>query len=142
MKVDILLRQLKEKGGKETPVRRALIQFMLGLSKPACVAGILRQLQKKNLKPNKTTIYRELQFLMEQGLVHELDFGGGRKCYEWVSDHHHHLVCRKCHRIEEVETDRLEKVLASFENKLKSKSKFDGITHTLEFYGVCDQCKS
>ena len=54
---------------------------------------------------NKTTICRELDFLMGKGLIKEIEFGEGKKRYEIDSgsDHHHHLICLNCKKVEDVD---------------------------------------
>ncbi len=86
----------------------------------------------KKVKVNKTTIYRELDFLLKNGFLNEVNFADGKKRYETKnSDHHHHLVCLNCEKVSDVEVE---------ENFVIPKN-FKLIKHNLEFFGYCFNCK-
>lgn len=141
MNVATQFQRLRRTGDRATPVRSALMTILSESNGPLGVADLSQRLMRKKLRPNKTTLYRALGFMVERGWIHELDFGNGRKSYEWAEGHHHHLVCRECHRVEEVETNALEDSFLHFERGLGRKSKFASLTHSLEFYGLCAKCQ-
>ncbi len=131
--------EVRKSGGRLTPIRRAVMSILVKSKKPICVEGIGNRLVRLGLRPNKVTLYREVDFLVRGGWATALDLGGGRKCYEWSSRHHHHLVCRKCNRIEELEAHEMEPAFEAFERTLARKSGFADIGHSLEFYGGCNR---
>jgi Fe2+ or Zn2+ uptake regulation protein len=133
--------QFRHRGIRLTIVRKSVVSILAKSKKPLCVEGIGNSLARLGLRPNKVTLYREVDFLVRGGWATALDLGGGRKCYEWASEHHHHLVCKKCHRIEELEAHEMEPSFAKFEKSLASTSGFAEIGHSLEFYGVCNRCR-
>jgi len=141
MKESALFLKFREKGIRLTSVRKAVVSIFAKSKKPLCVEGIGNRLDRLSLRPNKVTLYREVDFLVRGGWVTALDLGGGRKCYEWASEHHHHLVCKKCHRIEELEAHDMEPAFAKFEKSLARKSGFADVGHSLEFYGICNRCR-
>lgn len=85
------------------------------------------------VKVNKTTIYREFDFLIEKGLVEEVDFGDRKKRYELKgsSDHHHHLVCLDCKDVSNV----------TIEENFQIPKDFKVVKHSLEFFGLCANCQ-
>lgn len=62
------------------------------------------------------TVYRALELFQEVGLIHAIDFGDGRKRYDFGMEdgkdqhHHHHLICTKCGRIIEFNEDLLDEI--------------------------------
>jgi len=132
--------QLRKEGIRLTPNRKAVVSVLMKSKKPICVEGIGSRLNRLGLSPDKVTLYRSVDFLVRGGWATALDLGGGRKCYEWASGHHHHLVCKKCNRIEELEAHEMEPFFAKFEKGLSRKSGFSDLSHSLEFYGVCNHC--
>ena len=55
---------------------------------------------------NKSTVYRELDFLESQDLITDIRLDNAKNMYEFKSkNHHHHLYCIKCKKIEEVDMD-------------------------------------
>ncbi len=126
------IESLKSLGSRITPIRTKMIQLLVDSKKPVSVSEIL-----KLVKANKTTIYRELEFLMAQGLVNEIDFGDGKKRYESSHlDHHHHLVCTKCGEIDDVDLEDVE-----LDTKAAMKSGYQIQKHSLEFFGMCPRCQ-
>jgi Fur family ferric uptake transcriptional regulator len=122
-----------------TKVRAAIIQILSRQDLPLGAADLMMAMRKVGLRPNKTTIYRELTFLMEAGLVAEVDLGERKKRYESGSKgHHHHLVCLKCRTIEELEMDAH---LTDQENEIEKAHDFQVLRHALEFYGLCRRCQ-
>jgi Fe2+ or Zn2+ uptake regulation protein len=131
---------LKKHGYRLTPVRSFIIEFLATHKKPFDVITIQANLAKALRKVNKTTVYREIDFLLSQELIKEVNFGDGKKRYEIASlPHHHHLMCIDCNKIEDV---ILEDELKPIEKKITKTSKFKIKKHTLEFFGLCAQCAS
>ena len=49
------------------------------------------------------TVYRTLSLLAGAGAVDTLSHHPGELCYRWCGEeHHHHLVCDRCHRVVEL----------------------------------------
>ena len=124
---------------RQTAARRELLALFQRAPEPLSVAAILRELKKKKLAVNKTTVYRQLSALVADGIVHEvrLDKRGTRFEYTAPDDHHHHLVCLRCGNIEDVSfPDDLKRQEAT----IARQKKFKVIRHSLEFFGYCFRC--
>ncbi len=136
--IEQLLEDLARQGFKRTKVRRALIAHLQFLKKPVDAANIRSQLETEGLTVNKSTIYRELEFLLARGIIIEIHFGDGKKRYEIVGlPHHHHAVCKKCQRIEDIFLDH---DLIRVEERIRKEKSFLVHTHNLEFFGLCRDC--
>ncbi len=137
MDTDLTLSSLRDEGHRITRVREEMVKFFVESSKPLSFGDVMRALEEAGLFVNKTTVYRELKFLLEYGYIAEV-YLYPRKVYYELSDlrHHHHLVCEKCGKIDNIINclvDRLER------DVLKRKG-FKIKRHTLEFYGLCSDC--
>lgn len=135
------IEQLKSQGYRITRVREAVLGLFVGAQVPLSVPELLEQLEQKRISANKTTVYREIEFLQEQGIVKAVQFNDDKKRYE-LSDreHHHHLVCERCEAVEELDDLDVEDELHALQKKIAHKSKFGGVWHTLEFFGLCKGC--
>lgn len=86
---------------------------------------------------NKTTIYRNIDSLIESGDIVEVDLLDGKKRYESSAlSHHHHLVCEKCKKIQDVDFYE-ESILTQIE----ASTGFLLLKHNTEFFGLCASCK-
>jgi Fur family ferric uptake transcriptional regulator len=95
-------------------------------------------LKAKNIKPDRSTVYRELQSLTKNNIIIkstilDVDY------YEIPQDHHHHLVCLNCQQISSVKMDNH---LEEQEKILAKQNKFSIVSHSLEFYGYCHECQN
>ncbi len=134
-----IVAKLKTKGYKATKTRTNLIDILLKSQYPLAASDIKTQLAKIGNLPNKTTVYRELEFLKSQGVVLEVQLGEDKKRYESAfNKHHHHLVCMRCDQIEDVV---LENELDRQVSKIARNKQFQVINHSLEFFGLCNKCQ-
>lgn len=131
---------LKERGHRITKARSFLLHLFFNAESPMSAVEIGTRLKQMGVVPNKTTVYRELEFLMAEQLIQELNFNQTTKYYELKSGHHHHVICKQCGRVEEVELEELEATLPVVELKLKRMTQFKQIDHSLEFFGICSSC--
>lgn len=137
-----ILNQLKKQGFKITRGRKMVIEIIATCDTPISPLFLFRRLHEKNLLVNKTTVYRELEFLKEQNIIREIQFGERNKRYEILnSNHHHHIVCKKCKQVEEIVSNSLEEKLDLLEKEIFQMKNFGGINHSLEFFGLCARCQ-
>jgi len=141
---DILKSALRTQGHKITKIRTLILSFLSTQDAPISADEVLLHMEKEhqdlNRIPNKTTIYRELFFLLEHNFISEVEFGDGKKRYELVLNrpHHHHAICRECKRVEDIP---LSSEFDSEKDALEEKTGFKIETHMLEFFGLCSNCK-
>lgn len=134
-----LITKLKKSGERMTPIRRALLENFCKHHKPQTPQELLSYLEKKGLMANKTTVYRQLEIMVQIGLIQEINFSDRSKRYELSSkDHHHHLVCQNCKKVEDINLDN---DLNKQEKKIWKKNHFKVLQHSLEFFGLCSKCQ-
>lgn len=122
-----------------TKTRQALAQLFAAAPEPLAVAEILRQLRVSRIMVNKTTVYRELERMQQLGIIGSVSLGDRRQYYELaLREHHHHLVCLRCERIEDVDIN--ERDLLAQERSVSQEKHFSIVRHTLEFFGLCKMC--
>jgi len=83
------------------------------------------------------TIYRALEALKLEGVVQVRTLASGESLYSLVQQDKHHLTCLQCGQsilIDECPVHELETQLHNFH-------KFKIFYHTLEFFGLCQQCQ-
>lgn len=128
---------LRKHGLKATPRRLLLLTVLAMANRPLSIGTICAEL-KGDL--NATTVYRALEALADIGIVRRVNMGHGHADYELTDArrHHHHLICKQCDKIEDVNAcgaKELERLI------LKKSNTFATIDeHALEFFGLCKQC--
>lgn len=115
----------------KTDCGEKIVAILSRVDKPIDVSLLV-----KKIGVNKTTVYRQIEKLLEKKILTEIDFGDGKKRYELKSlGHHHHIVCKNCGKLEDIEIDE--------DNLIKSvtgKTSFKIESHSLEFFGKCLSC--
>ena len=67
--------------------------------------------------------------------------GGAGGLAEWLTGHHHHVVCIACGAIEDIEvSDKAESGLHAIVSTLASLAGYRVLDHILEVEGVCEAC--
>ena len=83
-----------------------------------------------------TTVYRNLQALVKQGLIRSRHLPNGEVLYAPVERDIHHLTCVSCG-----ETTRLQGCpVKTVDISKKVSNKFELLFHTLEYFGICQNC--
>lgn len=84
-----------------------------------------------------STVYRNLQSLAEAHEVDSLRNEDGEVLYRRCRpEHHHHLVCRSCGRVEEIAGPAVER----WADQAASTHGFTDVAHTVEVFGRCPAC--
>lgn len=84
------------------------------------------------------TVYRALSSFAQAGVIDALPHGS-ETCYRLCGEgHHHHLVCSRCHRVEEITDCHLE----SWLGRVASAKGFVPTGHELEVTGICGACRA
>lgn len=128
---------LKTAGLRATQPRLRVLAILEESTYPLSVADIASVLKKPTV--DQVTVYRTLETFVQAGIVQHLELHQGRSYFELATrEHHHHLVCRTCGRVEDVEGCEMD----SMERKVAKKSKhFSTVSsHALEFFGDCKTC--
>jgi len=101
-----------------------------------------QQLYEKAVKKfpdiNFSTIYRNLEILVNNNIVRKLNLNDNAAYYELRGAlHHHHMVCKKCGSIIELKYCPYQNI----DSELLSKTGFQPQEHIFEIYGYCKDCK-
>lgn len=134
--VDIT-KELRLRSFRATQGRVRLLKLLNAARTPLSIREIRRRWRGKRV--DQATLYRTLTDLANSGMVRQLDLNSGIAHFEYTPDspHHHHIICTKCGRIEDIDTCAPEIA----RTVLKKSSHFKSITsHNLEFFGLCSRC--
>lgn len=99
--------------------------------------GIHRAITERGFSVGLSTVYRCLRALSARGMVDTLSTTGGETLYRRCgSNRHHHLVCRSCGRVVELEAAAVDE----WTQQVRRVHGFVEVTRVLELSGVCPAC--
>lgn len=135
--------KLIKKDSRVTSKRKIILEFLLKAKKPVSYFDIKKMLLERKMLADKTTIYRFFNVLKQQKIINEVNFADGIIRYELADrKHHHHIVCKKCNKVECIELSAgMIRQEEKQEKIIEKSNKFKIINHSLEFYGFCHLCQ-
>lgn len=141
--MNVLKEDLRQKGYKLTPQRRAIVDTIIEKEGEHLTAEEIYDEVKKNCPEiGLATVYRTILLLEELGVICKLDLNDGCSRYEIVhkdeTHRHHHLICNKCKGVIEVQDDLLDEIEAVVEKSYEFKI----LDHSVRFFGLCEKCQS
>ena len=137
-----LQKGLHQDGRRLTPQRKRVLELFerLGSGNHLSAEDVHQQLVQLNLKVSLATVYRTLRLLADMGFLQELELSEGGKRFELASDEHrdhHHVVCIRCGRTEEFESDSVLNAGAKAANDFG----FQLIESSLNVRAICPDCQ-
>jgi Fur family zinc uptake transcriptional regulator len=129
----------RQRGGRLTPGRRLVLDFLLQAARPLTAYEVMDRLRLAGAPATPAGAYRSLDFLLEHGLAHRLET---RRAYVACGhpDHPHagqFLICRQCGTVVETEDERV----ATAAEQLGQRLGFALDQRTVELTGVCGPCQ-
>ncbi len=123
---------------KLTPIRRKVLKLVWDSHKPIKAYEILARLSTGNFIEKPPTVYRALDFLLENNLVHRIE---SLNAYVGCSIEHRScgskfFICDQCNEVEELNEPKLNKVLTG----ASKKQNFIPHLVNIEIHGMCAQC--
>jgi len=131
-------RVCKERGVRFTPLRRRVLELVWSGHRPAKAYELLEQLKLEHAGSAPPTVYRALDFLVDNGFVHRLEsLNAFIGCGDAGEKHGgQFLICRECGRVAELDDPELKQLLA----RKAQAVGFTGESSTIEVEGLCARC--
>jgi Fur family zinc uptake transcriptional regulator len=124
-----------------TPIRRHVLELVLKAGRPVGAYSLLGELEQTQGKAMPPTVYRALDFLMEQGFVHKIESQNAFIACLDDLDHAHRsqfIICNSCGRTVELLDDALSAGLDARAAELG----FEVTQQVVEIRGVCGDCRA
>ncbi len=131
--------QLKDAGLKITMPRLKVLQILEQSSDHHLSAeDVYKALLEMGEDVGLATVYRVLTQFEAAGLIHRHNFEGGYSVFELSqAEHHDHLVCVKCGRVEEF----MDEIIEKRQKMIAQQAQFKMTGHALNIYGLCPDCQ-
>jgi Fur family ferric uptake transcriptional regulator len=130
---------LNERGHRRGGAREAVVDM---LSRHDCcltAQELHDQLRERGRRVGLASIYRVLDLLVDKGLVERIDTGPGSARFEArhaSGEHHHHLVCDDCGKVEAFADDALERAIHKVQERAGARA------HHILLRGSCTNCRA
>lgn len=131
--------QLKDAGLKITIPRLKVLEILEQTPNHHLSAeAVYKHLLDMGEDVGLATVYRVLTQFEAAGLVSRHNFEGGHSVFELCQgEHHDHLVCVKCSKVEEF----MDEVIEQRQQLIAHQAQFKMTDHALTIYGLCAECQ-
>ena len=125
---------------KKTQQRETILEVFLQSKRHMTVEELHNQVKYRDPTIGLTTVYRTIKLFDELAITKFVWFGSNSKIElsEDFVEHHHHIVCQSCGRIEKIDQTAIEKTI--LKTALKKRYKLTG--HHVEILGLCRDCQT
>lgn len=134
-----VLARLGERGWRRTTSRARVISAALRRTQPFSAQDLVRELARHGV--GRATVFRTLDLLVSLDVLSRIHgIEQGARCVRYTAcapTHHHHLVCRRCGRVDEIRASGLE-------DRIDAAARargFEPLGHGLEVQGLCGDCR-
>lgn len=127
-----------ESGVRLTPIRKKVLELIWQSHKPVKAYDLLSQLSTQEHTEKPPTVYRALEFLLENHLIHKIESCNGYIGCELDHDSvdTKFFICNKCDQVQEVHEPKLTKTLL----ETSKKQGFVPDQMSIEIHGTCANC--
>ena len=102
MDTGAIKKSLEGSGLRCTPQRYAVMAFLMDHTGHPTAAEIFEAVNRADPRCSRATTYNILRDLVEAGLVREVDVGGRSARFDVKGMRHHHFICDRCGKVEDV----------------------------------------
>ncbi len=104
LNLSVVEKMAREKGLKMTPQRRAIVSYLQATEEHPTTDEVLTAVNKEFPMTSRATVYNTINWLKDAGMLQEI-FEAGSIRLDPNFDQHHHFVCNKCGKVEDVGFD-------------------------------------
>jgi Fur family zinc uptake transcriptional regulator len=128
-----------QRGKRLTPIRRKVLELLLRAGRALKAYELLDAMKAEHPGAAPPTVYRALDFLVDEGLIHRLDaVNAWIACHDAAGAPHDLLVvCTQCGAVAELSDPAMSRMLA----ERVAKTGFALATHETEIRALCPECQ-
>lgn len=132
------LRRILDRGERITPARDQILRIICQSPEHLTSREIIERIEASGGTASRTSVFRTLDFLTRMSILRPTYVESQTPSYILMAadGHHAHIICPRCHQVQEIENCVLHEVLPRLEERYGRK--FSG--HLLECYGLCNKC--
>jgi len=133
--LEALLRRCRAAGLNVTPQRLAIYRAVLEAEDHPTPELLYQRVRPSMPSLSLATIYKVLDALAKLGMVKEVHVSGDSRRYDANLDQHHHLICSRCKRVNDLYDERFDTIALP-----KRLQGFVAQSLAVQVFGLCSTC--
>ena len=126
----------KKRTYRHSKQRERILELLKSTGGHPTATWVHDKLRKEYPSLSMGNVYRNLNILVEQGLVRSLDFGSTFDRFDANITPHYHLICENCGSVAYLDMP----IENELNDKVKEVTDFNVYYHKIQFYGLCNKC--
>ena len=137
-RMDQMVSKLREHGFRITPQRMAILRVLAATEGHPSVEMVYEIVRRKFPTTSIATIYKTVHLLKQLNELLEIAFPDGSNRYDGSKPFPHpHVICVRCKKIIDPDLQSLKDIT----REVADETGFDILSHRLDFFGICGDCK-
>ncbi|HEX7224018.1 MAG TPA: Fur family transcriptional regulator [Candidatus Limnocylindria bacterium] len=137
--VDSVADRLHAAGERATPQRLLIADALAAHGRRITAQELYERVRRRQRGIGRATVFRTLEALVAAGVARRFEEAGNVSGYVACRpEHHHHLACDRCGRVEEID----EAVVRPLADRAAGEFGFAINDARLDFYGICADCQA
>lgn len=133
-----LAKRITARGRRLTDQRLIVAETLAARREAVSAQELYAQMRGRHPRLALATVYRALEAQVESGMARRLERAGHVSSYIACDpEHHHHLVCVRCQKVDDLDESILKPVLRG----ITERHGFAVEHERLDFYGLCASCR-
>ena len=121
---------------RRTRNQERALQCLKTLNQEISAQDLYSELRDRDQSMGLATVYRALEALKLEGTIQVRTLASGESLYSTMKEDRHHLTCLQCSKSIPI----VDCPVHTLERELNQSHQFEIYYHTLEFYGLCQDC--
>ena len=127
----------KPSGLRNTRQRAVILEELRKTRTHPTADELYRRVRRRLPRISLGTVYRNLELLSERGVIRKLELGGSQRRYDGDTEHHCHVRCVACGRVDDIDCRSPGRIAEAFTDK----SGYKILGHRFELFGLCPACQ-
>ena len=133
------MQSISDRRARRSSLQRQLVHRIIEASHDHPTAqSVFERAREQMPSISLGTVYRNLQLLVEQGVLLERKIGNRPARYEAQRRRHYHISCVQCGALEDLSVPYQEVL----DRRVQRMVGYELREHRMEFYGVCPRCQT
>ena len=117
--------------------RQEILDFLIESYDHPTAEEVYKEVKERGSTGSKGTVYRNLNFLVEKGIIEKVSMSNGADRYDYKKTPHNHAICVKCNTVFDFEYDFNMKKISK---EISKQVKIEKLSEYVTVQGICKKC--
>ena len=117
--------------------RQEILDFLIESYDHPTAEEVYKEVKERGSTASRGTVYRNLNFLVEKGIIEKVSMSNGADRYDYKKTPHNHAICVKCNTVFDFEYDFNMKKISK---EISKQVKIEKLSEYVTVQGICKKC--